>query len=438
MYGKAGSDPEADAAVGNENTVGAMLQLWLLDPPASKQRAFATPTRKPHPAARNAVILFYATILLVGVSVFLGPRAPPPADLLPSAGATEGSTASTRSRLAAYPDMRVADTPPFQSAADRAAAREAAARLAAAREESIASANRTYADRFPAGEEPAARLIVLTMDRAGPLERLLRSLAAADYSDDHVDLDIWVDRRAGAPLDARVLAAAAAIEWPFGAKTIHARRAAGGLYQQWIYTWNIRDQTDEVAVILEDDLEVAPAFYQWLKQARAAYATDPEVGAFTLQRSTLRPRPGRMMGKLALARDVHVFKYRLLGTWGFAPQRDVWLEFRAWFERMREKGEKPYVDDLITTRWYKEQERDGFAPHMWSQWWIRFVDEKGYFTVTPHLPDGSTLSANWREGGMHYSKTKPSRDFPVYGGAAEFTFPESPMRIDWDGREVKQ
>lgn len=413
-----------------------MLQLWQLDPPGSKQRAFGPPGRKQLPATRNAVLLFYATLLLVALSFVVGPRAPPPPELVPPPRDNAGASAS---RLAKYPDMRVADTPDFQSATDRASARETAAK-----EASVADANRTFSDRFPKEEEPSARIIVLTMDRAEPLRRLLKSVAAADYGDDHVDLDIWVDRRANSPLDASVIDAANEVEWPFGAKTVHARKAPGGLYNQWIYTWNIRDQTDEVAIILEDDLEVSPAFYQWLKQARTAYATDPEVGAFTLQRSTLRPRRprgSRMGHTLSLPPSTPVFKYRLLGTWGFAPQRDVWLEFRAWFEKKRAAGEKPYVDGLITTSWYKSQEVDGFAPHMWSQWWIRFVDEKGYFTVTPHLPDGTTLSANWRERGMHYSagkRTPPSRDFPVYNGAAEFTWPESPVRVDWDGLEVKQ
>lgn len=290
-------------------------------------------------------------------------------------------------------------------------------------------------------EETAARLIVLTMNRASSLGRLLKSLVSASYGDDVVDLDIWIDRKKGSPINEDVLAFARNTTWTRGTKTIHKRTVNAGLYQQWIYTWNITSETTEFAVILEDDLEVSPAFYEWLRLARAAYAQDPEVAAFTLQRSTLRPRQrkGIASGNLNISKEHHVFKYRLLGTWGFAPQRDHWVEFRKWFELCRARDDKPYVDGLITTDWYKSQERNGFAPNMWSQWWIKFVDEKNYFTVTPHLPDGTTLAANWKEPGLHFAKASAQADFSVFrGNSDQFVMPDNPIHVDWDGLIIKQ
>lgn len=289
-------------------------------------------------------------------------------------------------------------------------------------------------------DDTAARLIVITMDRAKSLTRLLESLVAADYDEDVVDLNIWIDRpNDGRPINKDVVDISRNAVWKHGTKTIHKRTVNAGLYQQWIYTWNITSETTEFAVILEDDLEVSPSFYKWLRVARAAYAQDPEVAAFTLQRSTLRPRQRRGIasGPLRIAKEHHVFKYRLLGTWGFAPQRDHWIEFRKWFEAKRERDEKPYVDGLVTTQWYKSQEKNGFAPNMWSQWWIKFADEKNYFTLTGHLPDGTTLAANWRESGLHYSKNEPKADFPVFrGNDDQFVMPDNPILVDWDGLEI--
>lgn len=356
-----------------------------------------------------------------------------------SAASTKESvrwSGANHSRLKRYPEMLVANTSGFQASAENSNSGESTRHTIAWTDD-----NRTYAPGVNKDEEPAARLIVLTMDRSEPLKRLLRSLSEADYGGDHVDLDIWVDRAVGKDINRDVLKVAGELDWKQGTKTVHSRLENGGLYQQWIYTWRITEQTDEAVVILEDDLEVSKAFYQWLKQARSAYASDPEVASFTLQRSTLRPRqiPGVAAGPLRLPKEHTVFKYRLLGTWGFSPQRDAWVEFREWFEKKKRNKEKPYVPNLMTTNWYKSQEKDGFAPTMWSQWWIKFVDEKNYFTVTAHLPDGSTLAANWRESGMHYTKRKASRDFPLYNGTADqFLWPESPIKIDWDGREIKQ
>lgn len=295
----------------------------------------------------------------------------------------------------------------------------------------------THAKDGDSTEDTAMRIIVLTMDRPKALSRLIQSLLQANYGEDLIDLDFWIDRpQDGASLNSEILSICRNVTWKHGTKTIHKRTVNAGLYKQWIYTWNITSETTEFAVILEDDLELSPAFYQWLRVARAAYSEDSDVAAFTLQRSTLRPRQrkGIAWGNLKIPSEQQVFKYRLLGTWGFAPQRDHWIEFRKWFEEKKGRNEKPYVKGLVTTEWYKKQEKNGFAPNMWSQWWIKFVDEKNYFTITAHLPDGTTLAANWRESGLHYSKTEPRADFPIFRGSPEiFSMPDSPISLDWDG-----
>lgn len=334
-----------------------------------------------------------------------------------------------------YPSVLVSESEDFKATGVSTDKDEGQSSLVA----SLSDDEVTHASRFDSAEEPVARLIVITMDRDHSLKRLLNSLEKANYGEDHVNLDIWIDRADDKPINSQVLQTSRDLDWKYGTKSIHKRAKNAGLYQQWIYTWNITAETTEFAVILEDDLEVSVSFYQWLRNARATYAQDPDVGAFTLQRSTLRPRQirGVASGSLRIPDNHHLFKYKLLGTWGFAPQRDIWVEFRKWFEEKRTSGEKPYVKNLITTEWYKSQEKDGFAPTMWSQWWIKFVDEKGYFTVTPHLPNGTTLASNWREKGLHYSKNKASQDFPLFKGNEEmFQMTESIISVDWDGRII--
>lgn len=336
-----------------------------------------------------------------------------------------------------YPSVLVSESEPFRGKSAATEKKDAESSLVTPKIDDEV----TTSSNFDAAEEPVARMIVITMDRENSLRRLLRSLEHANYGEDHVDLDIWIDRPKEGNIHQGVLQASRDIDWKHGTKVIHKRAVNAGLYQQWIYTWNITEETTEFAVILEDDLELSPAFYQWLRVARAAYAQDADVGAFSLQRHTLRPKQirGVASGNLNIAPEHQVYKYRLLGTWGFAPQRDQWVEFRTWFEEKRARGEKPYVKGLITTDWYKRQEVRGFAPNMWSQWWIKFADEKGYFTVTANLPGETTLCANWREDGLHYSKKKPQMDFPIFRGNEEqFVMPDEPISVDWDGRTISQ
>lgn len=348
--------------------------------------------------------------------------------------------------LSDYPEVYVADSKPFNDDLNVGGEHSAVAKSLPVGDSRVRALSQ---DAIPDGLDqsipPHLRIIVLTMDREASLRRLLRSLESADYAGDRVDLDIWIDRGSSTAEAEKTMASmvGASLErnWKHGVRTVHNRTENAGLYEQWIYTWNVTESTTEACVILEDDLEVSPSFYLWLREARKQYASDPSVAAFTLQRAELRPRQvrGVASGKLNVDSKFPVFKYRLLGTWGFAPEKRAWLEFRTWYEEMRSTGARPYVDNLMTTSWYKSQEKGGpVAKTMWSQWFIKFADVNDYFTVYANLPDKSTLASNYREGGMHYSDKPRRADFPVFkGDVKSLVFPEDPIYLDWDGRELK-
>lgn len=356
--------------------------------------------------------------------------------------------------LGDYPEVYVADSPPFKDLLGYVGVQMGSPKASLSAKTRVPSEAEVLIPRgIDASAEPKLRIIVLTMDRASSLRRLLGSLQAANYDGDRVDLDIWVDKASdkgsdnGAISDQAeeaqtlMMSTASEANWTYGVRTLHKRLENAGLYEQWIYTWNVTEETTEACVILEDDLEVSPSFYLWLKQARQLYAADSSVAAFTLQRAELRPRqvPGVASGKLRIDASVPVFKYRLLGTWGFSPEKRAWLEFRAWYEEMRNIGARPYVDNLMTTSWYKSQEKGAsVAKTMWSQWFIKFADLNDYFTVYANLPDKKTLASNYREGGMHYSDKPRRADYPVFKGDVKtLVFPETPVYLDWDGRELK-
>ena len=288
-----------------------------------------------------------------------------------------------------------------------------------------------------------ARLIVMTMDRAVSVKRLLDSVARARYGRDRVDIDIWVDIKRNESPNKEVLRIVHGFEWRYGRKTVFVRSSPGGLYAQWLDTWDVEAaiKGGEFAVFLEDDLELSPAFYEWLVEARRRYGSDRNVAGFTLQRLNLRPRPQKANNHtLSLPRGTPVFKFRLHGSWGFAPLPTVWSDFLGWYREMRRQHKKPYVDNLITTSWYRAQENKtlGYAPTMWTQWMIYYSDVHRLFTVTPRLLDGTTLAANWKEPGLHFrGKGAGRKDFKVFQGSAEdFVWPKNLLEVDWDGSVI--
>ena len=285
---------------------------------------------------------------------------------------------------------------------------------------------------------PQARLIVLTMERQASLSRLLKSAEQARYGGACIDMDIWIDKRSeDRPLHRGVIETSLSFEWPHGTKRVHMRVQPGGLTRQWIWTWDMSKNGKEFAVILEDDLELAPAWYEWLVEAQRRYGAEKDVAGFTLQRHMLRGVWKNLPRYLSIPSNTSVFKYRWLGSWGFAPKREVWREFREWFHDTVLNEEKPYVPGLIATKWYIEQERPwlGYAPNMWTQWFVAFSERRNYFTVVPHLLDGTTICANHRERGLHFkSKFRPGKDAPLhYGKADSFSWPQRLLKFDWNG-----
>lgn len=287
------------------------------------------------------------------------------------------------------------------------------------------------------------RVIVMTMNRGQSLLRLLESLGRGEYEGGEcIDLDIWVDKGNGEDYE-EVLRVVRGYGWEFGVKSVHERLEKAGLYEQWIYTWEGIEGggVREMAVILEDDLEVSPQYWRWLKEVKGRYGGRKDVGAYTLQRGSLRAMQikGKYSGGLKVPEEFEVYLYLLLGTWGFAPKAECLVRFRRWFEDMRGKGLKPYVKGLMPTDWYKGQEnKDGFAPRMWSMWWIKFADVNKVFTLYANMKEKTTLAANWREKGLHYSKGVPKRDYEIYNDTQfRIDWPKHLLRLDWAGRTIK-
>ena len=268
---------------------------------------------------------------------------------------------------------------------------------------------------------PSLRLIVLTMNRASSLLRLLNSLKHADYLGDKVALDIWIDVDAKNKLPHKsTLQTANDFIWPFGPKTVHVREEQAGLRRQWIDTWDLsipgglHANTRERALILEDDLNVSPIFWLWLKTAQDFYADYANVAGFTLQRASLCAESCPKLEGGPVPDNTNFF-YPLVGSWGYSPRAAHWVKFMQWEKQYqhREKIEKPYVPNTTPTKWYKDFEKSGRCPGkkcMWTQlhhYYTWLHEDK--FTLYYRASNGKTLCKNHQERGLHFDGN--SRDF---------------------------
>lgn len=256
---------------------------------------------------------------------------------------------------------------------------------------------------------------VLAFDRLASLSRCLKSLAAADYGRDKVDLHIYIDHfdddivsGGGAILGQKlensheILAFVDGFCWKYGDKLVHYRTRNAGLQAQWLEAWWPASD-DDFAFVVEDDLEVSPLYYKFLRRLIDHYYYNasnfsPSIYGASLQ----RPRfvPGKHGNKLQLDPETHLFLYHLVGTWGQLLFPKQWKEFRLWYDTHKTKGIKPILQGMVTTGWYKKM-----GERIWTPWFIKFIHSRGYFNIYTNFLRERALSVSHRDAGVNYGKT---------------------------------
>jgi hypothetical protein len=113
---------------------------------------------------------------------------------------------------------------------------------------------------------PSVQISIITNNRPHSLLRLLRSLGNARYFGDTLDLRLNMEESAD-PITKQL---AADLRWEHGTVFLHHRIAHGGLLTAVVESWYPRSN-DSYGLLLEDDVEVSPLFYAWLKLALLRY-----------------------------------------------------------------------------------------------------------------------------------------------------------------------
>ncbi|KAJ4774622.1 transferring glycosyl group transferase [Rhynchospora pubera] len=254
---------------------------------------------------------------------------------------------------------------------------------------------------------------VLAYNRLAPLKRCLHSLSRAQYGSDRVDLHIHLDHfkqpesknrsviQERIDSDHQILDFLDGFRWRNGEKQIMYNSENRGLQAQWIQAW-WPQSNDEFAFIVEDDLELSPLFYQFLKKAIMIYYYDksnydPSVFGISLQ----RPRfvAGKHGNKIELDGDTRLLLYQMVGTWGQLLFPKPWKEFRLWYNDHKAKDIKPLLQGMVTTGWYKKM-----GERIWTPWFIKFIHTRGYFNIYTNFGRERALSVSHRDAGVNYGK----------------------------------
>eukprot|EP00923_Selenidium_pygospionis_P013363 GHVN01023167.1.p1 GENE.GHVN01023167.1~~GHVN01023167.1.p1 ORF type:complete len:368 (+),score=23.26 GHVN01023167.1:109-1212(+) len=293
-------------------------------------------------------------------------------------------------------------------------------------------------------EEVDFRIIVLTLDRPESLRKCLESLSHVDTMGKNAAVDIWIDRHNDTNIiDRETLRTAELFQsnWRKGRTCIHQREKNAYIDGQWIDTWRPKVGAREIALILEDDVDVSPHALRWLELAHKQYDNMPDVAGITLQMQWNTFFEGKKT--MGGPPNDNVFLYGVLGSWGFSPHPERWREFQDWFHTIN-SSLKPYVPNIKCTGWYKGLEKNGKARSMWTMHHVYHSHINKLYTVYCNLrikfrKEDLLLSYNRKEKGLHFKKprgktqsTNLMRDWNLDYGV----FPEQIVRLAYDGSEA--
>ncbi len=168
---------------------------------------------------------------------------------------------------------------------------------------------------------------------------------------------------------------------------------------------------DEYCLIVEDDLELSPFWYVWLKKAWKNYRQRDDIAGITLSRQYMMVK--KPDHNVEIVNEHRPFLYKLVGTWAFAPHPRHWREFLDWFNSLDSDAFDPYVRGLATSDWLHQHTAQGRRHMTWEQWHVYYCQHHGQFTLYLNLPDRMTMAANWMEHGVHTRGSARKRDFPL-------------------------
>lgn len=253
---------------------------------------------------------------------------------------------------------------------------------------------------------PRIDLSVLTNDRPKSLHRLLTSLQDAHYFGDDVSLSINLEQTADR-VTQRIVDEFA---WPVGTVALRHRIVLGGLMPAIVESW-YPTSNDSYGVFLEDDVEVSPLFYGWLKftilQYRYGDPTLRQDSARLFGVSLYQPKNVELLPEGRRPFDAHkLFASLSLSpvapylsqvpcSWGAVYFPEVWREFHSYLSLRLSEIALPISDtivpDIKSNKW----------PRSWKKYFIELAYLRGYVMLYPNYASFFSLSTNHVEKGTH-------------------------------------
>lgn len=210
-------------------------------------------------------------------------------------------------------------------------------------------------------------IVVVAYNRTDNVRKLLSSLLHANYSQ-QATLIISIDK---SDTDA-VEILANNFQWPYGEKVVVKHQVNLGLRKHILSIGEYTKQYDGV-IVLEDDLEVSPSFYNFACEAVTKYKDDNRIAGISLYRFPLNLQIS--MPFFPEENGYDAFLFQNAQSWGQVWMKKAWAEFSEWYASNSEEfSDEPHLPYTIC-HWGKNS---------WLKYHIKYCIEKDKYFVYPY------------------------------------------------------
>lgn len=229
-------------------------------------------------------------------------------------------------------------------------------------------------------------ICVIAYNRLDSFSRCIQSLDESHYQD-YVKLYISVDKS-----DSDVVEKYAFdYKWLHGEKEVILHSENLGLRKHVLSCGNLLEKHDAL-IVLEDDIVVAPGFYQYAKQAVEKFQNDDNIAGISLYNFPISYHSWQPFTSLASNSDVYLMQNAQ--SWGQIWMKKQWKEFKEWYDTNNEEfEEKSYLPKSICS-WPKSS---------WLKYHTRYCIEQNKYFVYPY----KSYSTCFSDAGVHTSVSSP-------------------------------
>lgn len=226
-------------------------------------------------------------------------------------------------------------------------------------------------------------IVVIAYNRIESLKRLLHSLESARYPENtDVPLIISVDKSDSDEVEKF----ADGYDWRFGPKTVKKHERNLGLRNHILSQGKELDKYDAI-VVLEDDIVVSPAFFEYAQQTIDKYYDNKDIAGISLYSFPLNNYTGFPFEPMKDGNDV--FFINMAQSWGQIWMKNQWKEFEKWYKKNTEFAFSEDIPEQLFG-WTKS----------WLKYHTRYCAERDKYFVYPY----HSFSSNCGETGVHSKK----------------------------------